>query len=62
MMKDHAQNPAKHSAHKRDLFAEISVGFDALERARAGEVALRTHVVEAPDGVPQIPGKPKAKQ
>ena len=31
---------------KRDLFAELSEGFDALASARAGKRTLRTHEVE----------------
>ena len=31
---------------KRDLFSEISEGFDALASARAGKRTLRTHEVE----------------
>ena len=31
---------------KRDLFAELSEGFDALAGARAGKRTLRTHEVE----------------
>lgn len=37
---------------KRNLFAEIAEGFDALSNARAGKRTLRTHEVElhpAPD-------------
>src|SRR3546814_20841119 len=37
---------------KRNLFAEIAEGFDALTNARAGKQTLRTHEVElhpAPD-------------
>ena len=37
---------------KRDLFAEIAEGFDALADARAGKRTLRTHEVDlrpAPD-------------
>ena len=37
---------------KRNLFAEIAEGFDALSNARAGKQTLRTHEVEinpAPD-------------
>lgn len=37
---------------KRNLFAEIAEGFDALENARTGKHTLRTHEVEinpAPD-------------
>lgn len=32
---------------KRNLFAEIAEGFDALAEARAGKRTLRTHEVEA---------------
>lgn len=32
---------------KRNLFAEIAEGFDALTEARAGKRTLRTHEVEA---------------
>ena len=31
---------------KRNLFAEISEGFDALAEARAGKRTLRTHAVD----------------
>ena len=31
---------------KRDLFSELSEGFDALASARAGKRTLRTHEVE----------------
>lgn len=31
---------------KRNLFAEIAEGFDALAQARAGKRTLRTHAVE----------------
>lgn len=31
---------------KRDLFAELSEGFDALASARAGKLTLRTHEME----------------
>jgi putative transcriptional regulator len=31
---------------KRNLFAEISEGFDALAAAREGKLTLRTHTVE----------------
>ncbi len=31
---------------KRDIFAELSEGFDALASARAGKRTLRTHEVE----------------
>lgn len=37
---------------KRNLFAEIAEGFDALAEERAGKRALRTHAIEtlpAPD-------------
>ena len=42
--------PAKRSTPgraKRDLFAEICEGFEALGRAREGKRTLRTHVVAA---------------
>ena len=32
---------------KRNLFAELAEGFDALSAERAGKVTLKTHVVEA---------------
>lgn len=32
---------------KRNLFAELTEGFDALAEERAGKRTLRTHVVEA---------------
>ena len=31
---------------KRDLFAELTEGFEALAEARAGKLTLRTHEVE----------------
>lgn len=31
---------------KRNLFAELKEGFDALEQERAGKVTLRKHVVD----------------
>ncbi|PIV72094.1 MAG: transcriptional regulator, partial [Rhodocyclales bacterium CG17_big_fil_post_rev_8_21_14_2_50_68_7] len=31
---------------KRNLFAEIAEGFDALAKSRAGKRTLRTHEVE----------------
>ena len=31
---------------KRDLFAELTEGFDALAEARTGKRTLRTHEVE----------------
>src|SRR5205814_1771275 len=34
------------SARKRNLFAELSEGFDALAAHRGGKLTLRTHVVE----------------
>ncbi len=33
---------------KRNLFAELSVGFEALALAREGKLTLRTHEVEIP--------------
>lgn len=33
---------------KRDVFAELTEGFDALRDARAGKVTLRTHVAATP--------------
>lgn len=38
---------------KRNLFAEIAEGFDALSNARAGKQTLRTHTVEI-NPAPQI--------
>ena len=38
---------------KRNLFAEIAEGFDAMAEARAGKQTLRTHKVEA-QPVPDI--------
>jgi putative transcriptional regulator len=32
---------------KRNLFAELAEGFDALAEERAGKRTLRTHVIEA---------------
>lgn len=46
----------KRRAVKRDLFAELSEGFDALASARKGKRTLRTHAVEykpAPKITPQ---------
>ncbi len=36
---------------KRNLFAEISDGFDALAQERKGKITLRTHHVQAPASV-----------
>jgi putative transcriptional regulator len=38
---------------KRNLFAELSEGFDALAAERAGKITLRQHVVEA-QPVPEL--------
>jgi putative transcriptional regulator len=38
---------------KRNLFAELSEGFDALAKARTGKRTLRTHEVELKP-VPQV--------
>jgi len=41
-------NTAKSAgAGKRDLFAELKEGFDALAAARQGKRTLRTHAVES---------------
>jgi len=48
--------PARKRSHKRDLFAELSEGMDALAEARGGKRTLRTHAVEfkpAPTLTPQ---------
>ena len=37
---------AKANAAKRDLFAELSEGMDALAGARLGKRTLRTHAIE----------------
>ena len=34
---------------KRDVFAEIAEGFDALKAQRVGKVTLRTHAVNMPE-------------
>ena len=34
--------------NKRNLFAELTEGFDALAQARAGKKTLRTHEVTTP--------------
>ena len=54
-MKKPAKRTQKSSA-KRDLFAELSEGIDALTAARRGKRTLRTHAVEfkpAPTITPQ---------
>lgn len=38
--------PKAQRAGKRDLFAELNEGFDALAEARRGKRTLRTHAVE----------------
>lgn len=38
--------PTRKRSAKRDLFAELSEGMDALADARHGKRTLRTHVVE----------------
>ena len=45
---------------KRDLFAELSEGFDALAEQRAGKRTLRTHTVKAKP-VPKITARELAK-
>ena len=42
---DDARNPAPRK--KRDLFAELVEGFEALREAREGKRTLRTHVVSS---------------
>lgn len=54
-MKRSVKSPRKR-ATKRDLFAELSEGMDALADARQGKRTLRTHSVEfkpAPSVTPQ---------
>ena len=54
-MKRSIKAKAKRSA-KRDLFAELSEGMQALADARQGKRTLRTHTVEykpAPEVTPQ---------
>lgn len=36
---------------KRDIFAELTEGFDALKEQRTGKRTLRTHAVELKPGV-----------
>ncbi|HEU4766493.1 MAG TPA: hypothetical protein VFS77_03940 [Pyrinomonadaceae bacterium] len=48
--------PTRKRSAKRDLFAELSEGSDALAEARGGKRTLRTHAVEfkpAPTLTPQ---------
>jgi len=45
---------------KRDLFAELSEGFDALAEQRAGKRTLRTHIVKAKPA-PKITARELAK-
>jgi putative transcriptional regulator len=48
--------PKKQTVAKRDLFAELSEGIEALGNARKGKRTLRTHTVEykpAPSVTPQ---------
>jgi len=45
---------------KRDLFDELTEGFDALEAQRAGKRTLRTHVVKAKP-VPKITARELTK-
>jgi putative transcriptional regulator len=45
---------------KRDLFAELTEGFDALEAQRAGKRTLRTHVVKGTP-VPKITARELTK-
>lgn len=47
-------------SRKRDLFAEIAEGLDALSRRRAGKLTLRTHVVRA-RAAPRITPRDLAK-
>jgi len=39
---------------KRDLFAELTEGFDALAAERQGKITLRRHVVDMPARVPEV--------
>jgi len=41
------------SAPKRNLFAELTEGMQALQQARQGRMTLRTHVQELPEVKPQ---------
>lgn len=45
---------------KRDLYAELTEGFDALADQRAGKRTLRTHVVKVKPA-PKITGRELAK-
>lgn len=49
---------------KRDIFAELMEGFDALEAARGGKATLRTSVVERkppPEMTPEMVRKVRNK-
>ncbi len=61
-MKTVAKKAAKKAtpAKKRDLFAEISSGFDALAQAREGKTTLRTHKVEF-KAAPKVTSKDVAR-
>ena len=48
------------TAKKRDLFAELTEGFDALADRRAGKRTLRTHAVEIKPA-PKITARDLAK-
>jgi putative transcriptional regulator len=48
------------TAKKRDLFAELTEGFDALADRRAGKRTLRTHAVEIKPA-PKITARDVAK-
>ena len=48
------------TAKKRDLFAELTEGFDALADRRAGKRTLRTHAVEIKPA-PKISARDLAK-
>lgn len=43
--------------NKRNLFAEIAEGFDALADERAGKRTLRTHRVVLPDPPKEVTGR-----
>ena len=50
------REPSRQRAGKRDLFAELSEGMEALADARQGKRTLRTHAVQykpAPSVTPQ---------
>jgi hypothetical protein len=42
------------STTKRDLFAELSEGMEALAEARRGKKELLVHCTKKPDGPPEV--------